>query len=571
MTDGMLWRARIDIGSHVAGSGTLVAPDLVLTAAHVLTSMEDLYVTFPGVAERLSAVVEWKGAWEGPGDERDIAVLRIKDPLPEQVQPCLFEFGTALRPRAGQASIQVRALGFPPRFQDTGTYVTLGTSEDRWLRGEWLEVDVEQAHLRQLTGGFSGAAAYLPESGAVVGIVTDAELVDGHGFIGKILPLDTIRRHWEPLDDLLLLDWLPAAPRQELRLLVSGMKPSIKIREIFDRAFPQMQLVSAPFASLWEAIRYIGEEMSHLPDRIGTFLRELVRSVDEQARLQLIDWIRRYTPAAAATAVSPAPQGSVVVRAERRRDEHLDVVCYSVLDGIRVKSSTPERIAADADQIRAWVERVLAAQISPFTDENWMIEFVVPRGALMGLPFDEWSIHEPGEPRPMPMRTKPVVVRDVGRLEPSLLASQANRRRWERLRHEGRVRMQPVDCAAGYEYEHFYGWLDDEEDICALVYPSHPKPDWLEASLRAGIPIMLWHRADCPDPHPPDGHQAFLDGLAAGLADAAPEQLPVLVMKLRKAAWAPSRAGKEHCGRALTLLWDDPDRGTDPPLTMGRG
>jgi hypothetical protein len=214
---------------------------------------------------------------------------------------------------------------------------------------------------------------------------------------------------------------------------------------------------------------------------------------------------------------------------------------------------------------------VLAERISPFTDDDWMIEFVVPRGALMSLPFDEWSIREPGEPRPLPMRSKPVVVRDVDRLEPSLLASQANRRRWAALRHQGRVRMHPVDCTVPYGYEHFYGWLDDEEDICALVYPSHPKPDWLEASLRAGIPIMLWRRADCPDPHPADGHRAFLDGLAAELADAAPEQLPVLVMKLRKAAWSPRRAGEEHCGRALTLLWDDPDRGTDPPLTMGRG
>ena len=128
---------------------------------------------------------------------------------------------------------------------------------------------------------------------------------------------------------------------------------------------------------------------------------------------------------------------------------------------------------------------------------------------------------------------------------------------------------EPVDCGLDYSYDDFYNWLDADDDLCALAYPTVPKADWLEAALRTGIPIMMWRRSDCTVPHPPDGHGIFLDQLDAELSGTHPDQLPVKVMKLRKAAWSPRLGGADHCGRRLTLLWDDPDRGSDPPLMMG--
>ncbi|MEU7577007.1 hypothetical protein AB0B50_05295 [Streptomyces sp. NPDC041068] len=94
--------------------------------------------------------------------------------------------------------------------EKNGKHVTLTTSADRLLGQEWLEVDVVRAHLQRLDEGFSGAAVYDPGTDLVVGIVTDAVL-SGHdeGYAGRMLPLDTLRGHWEELDDFLPIDWLP--------------------------------------------------------------------------------------------------------------------------------------------------------------------------------------------------------------------------------------------------------------------------------------------------------------------------------------------------------------------------
>ncbi|NUP53633.1 MAG: trypsin-like peptidase domain-containing protein [Catenulispora sp.] len=579
----MLWRARVEVG-NAGGSGTLVTRDLVLTCAHLVQGLRDpngdpaenggaglsdkAYVTFPGKAEGLPATLYWRGAWKEQGNLHDIAVLRLDRPAPESVPECVFDaIESSLRPKEGEKSVQIRGLGFPPTVWETGTHVTLRTSIDRVLKDEWLEVDVEKAHLQQLSGGFSGAAVYLPENGAVVGMLTDAILKDGRGPLGKILPLDTIRRHWEELDDLLDLDWLEPEPRRELRLLVAGAQPEKHLRIPLMKAFPDLvpRHIPESFSSVWDAIRFVGEEVKRT-GAVATFLRELAGYLPDPPRSALLAWCQRHFP-------QPAEEkrlhGSIVVRAVRLRDQDLHMVCYAVHNGRRMNTPPGEPVPADAEQIRTWVEAKVAEQIPLFTNDKWMVEFVVPRGELMSLPFDEWSIREGDEEWPVPMRTKAVVVRDVGRLDPGSLAAQAWPSRWQTILGRGFVEIHSVDCTLNYGYEHFYSWLDGEADIGVLAYASHPKAEWLAAALRSGIPIMLWHRADCPVPHPPDSHRTFLETLTEKLSTATPDQVPAVVMKLRKEAWSPVTGGADHCARTLTLLWDDPDRDTDPPLMMG--
>ncbi|MEI5097586.1 hypothetical protein RB200_01625 [Streptomyces sp. PmtG] len=238
----------------------------------------------------------------------------------------------------------------------------------------------------------------------------------------------------------------------------------------------------------------------------------------------------------------------------------------TVVDGVPVARAGPVRIRRQ--QLRAKVEALLALQVGAVHDVDWMLEFVVPQG-LMGEPFEEWHIREPGAARPQPMRTVPVVVRHVDRLKP-LRVSWLTRKRWETLRARGETRPVPVACSLAYDYDDFYDWLDDKDDVCVLAYAANPVDDWLAAALDIGVPVMLWRRLDCVGAgHEACAPTAFLDRLTREVAGYDPDRLPYEVMRLRKAARSPQRGGADHCGHRLTLFWDDPERRPDPPLAMG--
>ncbi|WP_405663064.1 trypsin-like peptidase domain-containing protein [Streptomyces sp. RK9] len=606
----MHWRARIGaVGGAPLGAGVLVDSTRLITCAHVVDGLREIRVSLPGRADGLRATVSWSGDWERIGDTGDIAVLTLDEPL--RVPACVFAPLGTLRPRAGHTAYALRALGFPRGHEENGTHVTLRTSEDRQLSSEWLEMDVEQAHLQRLDEGFSGAAVYDIESCQVVGIVTDAVLAgDQEGYLGRMLSLDVIRRHWEGLDDLLPLDWLPTAPRRELRALFEGVEVEAGVLELaVRRAFPTLRRDPPPLRSVWQAIRYVAEELTG-EDRLARLLGEVGRWSPGGSGPGVAAWTRRWTPGAGegepgaglhgglhggfhagfhgaphggpgrgagegpgegpggcAPAEAPPPAGSVMFRAEpMTRGGSLELSVCTVVDGVPVGRAGPVRIRRQ--HLQARVEALLAEQVGRIHEFDWMLEFVVPPG-LMSEPYEEWHIREPGAARPRPMRTVPVVVRHVERLKP-LTVSRLTRKRWATVRARGETRPEPVDCGLSYGYEQFYGWLDADDDLCALAYAARPVDDWLSAALDTGVPIMLWRRHDCAD----DGHtacapKAFLDRLTEAVATLEPDRLPLEVMKLRKEARSPHKGYADHCGHRLTLFWDDPERMPDPPLAMG--
>ncbi|MGW5735695.1 MULTISPECIES: VMAP-C domain-containing protein [Streptomyces] len=568
----MHWRARVGTVDGVPrGAGVLVDGTRLITCAHVVEGLSEVCVTLPGVTGALPAKVAWSGDWRRLGDRGDIAVLELAHAL--RVPPCAFAPPDVLRPQPGRVAHELRALGFPFGHEQEGTHVTLTTSADRLLGQEWLEVDVRQAHLRRLDEGFSGAAVYDPESGAVVGMVTDAVLGgDQEGYIGRMLPIETIRRHWEDLDDFLPLDWLPGEPRRELRALFDGTHlDSAALELLVRRAFPAFRRPLPAFRSIWHAIRYVGEELTG-DERLVRLLRALGTRLPE---VDVGAWLRRWMPEhhveeaddGKGAREAAAPVGSVMFRAESMtRGAGLDLTVCTVVDGVPVASSGPVRIRPR--QLRTKVEAMLAEQIASVHACDWMLEFVVPE-RLMSEPFEEWQIHEPGAARPRPMRTVPVVVRHMDRLKP-LTVSRLTRRRWETVRARGETRPRRVECGLPYGYDEFHDWLDADDEVCALAYAATPLGDWLSAALDTGVPIMLWRRHDCGE----DGHahcapEKFLDRLTEAVAVLDPDRLPFEVMRLRKEARSPDKGDAEHCGHRLTLFWDDPERKPDPPLAMG--
>jgi hypothetical protein len=203
----MRWRARIDTpDGAVLGAGLLVGGKTVLTCAHVVDGRTEVRVSFPGTAEELPARVALRGPWRGSGDTGDIAVVELRNSVP--FGGCTFAAPGALLPQPGQSSQELDAMGFPRGHEQDGIYATLRSSADWLLREEWLQVDVGDAHLQAINTGFSGSGVWLPHSGEVVGMITDAVLDrDGNGYVGRMLPTGTIRRHWQGLGDFLPLSW----------------------------------------------------------------------------------------------------------------------------------------------------------------------------------------------------------------------------------------------------------------------------------------------------------------------------------------------------------------------------
>ncbi|WP_369211819.1 VMAP-C domain-containing protein [Streptomyces flavofungini] len=569
----MHWRARIGTvdGVH-RRAGVLIDGARLITCAHVVDGLSEVAVTLPGVAEARRAAVAWTGDWRRLGDRGDVAVVELGEPL--SVTPCAFAPLDLLNPVKGRVAHELRALGFPFGHEKDGTHVTLRTSADRLLGQEWLEIDVDRAHLQRLGEGFSGAAVYDPGSHLVVGIVTDAVLDgDQEGYIGRMLPLDTIRCHWEGLDDFLPLDWLPRAPRRELRALFDGVRVDPGTLELaVRRAFPTFRRALPAFRSPWHAIRHVGEELTG-EDR----LLRLLPGLCAVAGVDAGPWLRRWMPGRydeAAPGGDPAPRataptGTIVFRAQSMtRGASLDLSVSTVVDGVPVGRAGPVRIRRQ--QLRAKTEALLAEQVGAVRGTDWMLQFVVPEG-LMSEPYEEWRIHEPGAARPRPMRTVPVVVRHLDRLEP-LLASHLAGRRWATVRARGETRPERVGCQLPYDYEEFYDWLDADEQLCALAYAATPADDWLSAALDTGVPIMLWRRRACADgSHAHCAPGTFLDRLLDAVATLDPAALPVEVMRLRKEARSPHKGGAEHCGHGLTLFWDGGDGRPDPPLSAAGG
>jgi len=550
-----MWRARIDTTDGMTlGAGSLVAPRTVLTCAHLVDGRNEVLVAFPGEAEGLAAEVHRITGWEKPGNRGDVALVRLKNDAP--VEPARLAAPDTYLPGA-----TLRAYGFRRGMEGPGTYVTLLTGPDMMQQREWQQLNVDDRGQERLTEGFSGAAVYLVETDEIVGMVTDADL-EGDGRLGRMLPLATLRRYWDGLDDRLPLRWLSAGLRIALRRIVHARSTDRPLSEIYLRAFSE----PAPphgFGSVWEAIRYVAEERFE-EDRLACFLDHLTSALPVESATELSAWRRRVLPEAERPR-GRATQASILIRLERQtRDGSFDLTLCTLI-GDRLGRRLPT-IQVKPEQVRAQVEKSLPQLLPDVVGSDWMFEFALPESWL-GKPVEEWKADAGHR-----MLSRPVVVRDVERMKPAMRQDEATRR-WARLRARAEahpVPPTPVSCREGRPRHRFYAWLDADPDAAILVHAQKPRSPYLSAALDVGIPVMIWPRTACSDtPHDECTGHVRLHTLVQQIAGTHPDDLPELVMMLRKQAIA-AEDGTSHCGRKLTLFWDDPARLPDPPLAMGR-
>lgn len=190
------------------------------------------------------------------------------------------------------------------------------------------------------------------------------------------------------------------------------------------------------------------------------------------------------------------------------------------------------------------------------------IEFVLGYEDL-GLDVDQWPWeNDPYLVRPMGCKY-PVVVRSLERMVKSHYHSEWLER-WNRLTAQldqgGRLAHAAV-CrgmpGVDDQLRELQSLFDQRRGLVSLVLAAPPRPeavgrDEVAAGVKAGVPLILWHRRDC-------GSAEFGELVESLLHGRDEHHLLERVRLARTKAFAEGPA-RRHVGEALTVLYDDPTR-----------
>ncbi|WP_221460697.1 trypsin-like peptidase domain-containing protein [Streptosporangium saharense] len=404
------WRARITgkgERSPVTGAGVLVDARHLLTCAHVVHGCSDLTVSFVqagrGDLQNIPVDVSHLGPWRSPGDPGDIAVLELPDKV--DLSPARF----SLRP---DITAELNAHGFPKDAGPFGSALGLRVTSSHGI-GEWLSIEATTGHAEFPRKGFSGSGVYEENSGEVLGLVSDAS-PEASRRTGRMIPVETIRRHWEDFDDLLDLPWLPREARIRLRAIVGAAVPETGLAELVAGVFPGTPR-PRDLHSPWDAVRFVAEELRvelPLDDRLTRIVTALsTRLTGPGVRTGLAEWLgtTRSAPPASAFFLSHCEEDAAYAG---RLGEHLRLHGVPVShDGISRALGVIVLVSPEAERSGRVIGEVLEGQ-----RHNRRIIPVLLRGeplSILGstrhfdardgaLPDEEYLREPPQAPRPLP-------------------------------------------------------------------------------------------------------------------------------------------------------------------------
>jgi hypothetical protein len=277
----------------VVGAGFLVAPDCVLTCAHVITSAlglpqntmdaPDLEVEldFPlsqPIATGQGKVILWQPVIPGQIGE-DMAVLQLTSALPIALLP------VKLAADSGEWDARIRMFGFPKDFDD-GIWVT-GKLRDRNAAGLVQMDAIAGAGGRPVEKGFSGAPIWDESLQAVVGMAIAAEKRRETVTAAFMTPHATLAEYAiAPLETQQLTNLLNAAmPDAEAfaQAVHSRLRPTD-----WQPGQPQPTALKAVLQDLTDMPGQAGHEPLHL--LIAAFLASPQITADAQQPLR--DWLQ---------------------------------------------------------------------------------------------------------------------------------------------------------------------------------------------------------------------------------------------------------------------------------------
>ncbi|WP_250903440.1 trypsin-like peptidase domain-containing protein [Actinomadura sp. NEAU-AAG7] len=561
----------IPAGGLRGGSGFLVAPGAVLTCAHVVARTEDGATAW---AAR-QAEFHWNGGvysgtvravpeYRGDGDlwaHPDLALITC-DGLPDG-HPYAW-----LDDRLPNDHTRLYATGYKP---------TYGAME---VGGVWVDYDSPHDVFGQpklsmskgeLAPGMSGGPILDPATGAVCGILTTAREPDSpYGGLGT--PMSAVRERFPEI-------WASGRPPRDARwrafrdeLLARERLRNIGVESLLAvlAAMPE-EHYDLLFDRVFDGLRPLPERPLRTPEDL---IDEVADSVPAAGRPHPLERLR-----AEATAFAERPPGPRAARIEIHLSpaghdvrklllaiwshrvgsercavlEHCDDTAMPITD-------VRERLAT----VLVEVMRRLGGDDAAI--EDLVVEFVMPFELLGGRDghdaVDEWYV---GKPYRLLGVQFPVIVRTCDRPYDALVHC---RRRWRSLQERPPV-LRWADCRARDSLEQLYASFQNSEPHAMLMVGYLPgdgrRREVLEAAFDAGLPAAIWRRTPCEL----DGRTCGKDGecAVAAFQKAISDrfsgrsfiELPGLIRTLRAEARAQAR-DVDHCGKALTVLWDDPTR-----------
>jgi hypothetical protein len=185
-------------------------------------------------------------------------------------------------------------------------------------------------------------------------------------------------------------------------------------------------------------------------------------------------------------------------------------------------------------------------------DDSLVLEFVLPL-SLLHLAPDEWTRDPAGEPYPTPLGTEyEVIVRSHERMRTRTM-HRAWRQRWQVLADAVDVSVHWPEKGEPSDPDRFRDRLMSDSNVVACVLTTAPNREpgrtELRLALRAGVPVMLWHRGDAEP-------GVFRDVLRDVIEQPDIRGLPGDLRQLR--VQQPANDDEGSLMDSLTLLFDNP-------------
>lgn len=355
----------------------------------------------------------------------------------------------------------------------------------------------------------------------------------------------------------------------EIYRFVSGtLAPELSVQTTYREVFRALETLNAGPDGLPKPLTFV----EHLAGRVRFELAvELRRWADRQAaRMEILtelQALRRHLGQSAPRTPPPKAPAYLVLQLQREGPSG-DVYRLGHWRQLDLSDGWhPERgedFVGDIDEVKYRVAALVEAVEAEWAryEPDIRLEFVLSR-ELLNLGVDQWQ-WETDTVIPEPLGCHfPVAVRDLERMR----SSKWHRYwygRWKELKIQldklGAVSVESSYWSKLYDANgirdliaHFARQLN----LVSVVLGEPPRRnalgrDEVAVALRAGFPLIVWHREDC-------GSEEFVTTVRELLHGDGPEHVLERARMVRANAFAAGPHAR-HVGHDLTLLWDDPQR-----------